>query len=152
MISDVSSHMRAIALGAILLAALTAGCVPSTRVSLHNRMLEAVTVTTCRGPQMIASGQTIELDSHGCAYLDEPQLRVVAASRSWEYRGFLGYASWLFEQDNRFVSRRFPIGYDVIAQLEPDGTILILEAGVPMPNLQPANALYIRPISKPSES
>ena len=144
--------MRAIAPSVILLAAITAGCVPSTRVSLHNRMSEAVTVTTCRGQQTIASGQTVELDDHGCGYLEEPQLRVVAASRSWEYRGVLWYASWLFEQDSRFVSRRLPIGYDVVAQLEPDGTILILEPGVPMPNLQPTNALYIRPVSKPSES
>ena len=144
--------MRATALGAILLGVLTAGCVPTTRVSLHNRMAEAVTVTTCRASQIIASGQTVELDSHGCAYMEEPQLRIVASSRSWEYRGFLRHASWLFERDSRFVSRRLPIGYDVLAQLEPDGTILILEAGAPMPNLQPANALHIRPAARPSES
>ena len=106
-------------------------------------MAEPITVITCAGSQTIGAGELVPMNSHHCEYLDEPQFKIATSSKTWQYDAFLWKAAWLFENNRHLVSRRIPIGYDVLAQLEPDGTILILPPGTATPAFEPRDALSI---------
>ena len=130
-----SHHLRSLLMSVAVLLGVTA-CSEATTVDLFNNTAAAITVTSCRGQQVIQPSTTGILYASVC--WQEPTVSIQISQGSWVYRRLLDSSSPLYQASLR--GHLIPMGIKYFAQLEQDGTAYFLPPSYRLPVTNPSSA------------